>query len=447
MMTKDVIFSLKKKRKHVEVLFKGSVFTINSLKKICDIIKKIEEQKIFKEVHLKGSFDTGIKLKDILSKKQKVIDINSYLSLFHDLIYIIENSKKIYKAFLSNNIKGPTLEIAVACDYRIAKVNSCFYFNEPSIGLMAICGTLQRLTRLIGPEKTIDSVLIKSLISYEKAMKYNLIHEKNFKSFNKKQLSTILNKRVKWSESIMNTFIINNAHIHSLKKGKEPAYKAIISSIFEGLMCGFKASLEIEKRWCIWLLTQDSTTKILKLLNTHDNSVLSTSKIFNYKIEIYSELYERLSAAYAKAGIKLLEEGYIAPLIENSALFLGFKNSPLATADKIGTDKLGDSAMKMYNINRKGKVNLKGFYDYENNEKLNPKLWKGLNAIFKSKESSKSVSEIEYFLLRSVSLEAKVCLKEGITNNENETDLLSIQEEIFPFWTGGPMNYLKYLKK
>ena len=364
-MIKEVTFFLEKKETSINIVIKNSAFTKKSLSKILNIIADIEKQNNLKQVYFSGNFETGIKLEEFLSNKQRLKEISLFISLFHELTSLIEKSKKIYKVLLSNNITGPAMEIAIACDYRIAKSKCIFYFNETSIGLMPICGTLQRLVRLLGLEKTINSILEDKLITYEIANKYKLLYRKDLSTFNKKQFDIFSKKRFKWSENMMNTFIIKNAHIHSLKKGIEPSFTAIMSCIYEGLMCGYKASLDIEKRWCIWLLRQNITYKIISLLFTHDKMVLSNSKIFSYEIEIHSELYERLSIAYAKAGVKLLADGCTPSLIENCSLFIGFQNSPLVIADEIGTDKLGVNAMKMYNINRKGKSNLKGFYEYK----------------------------------------------------------------------------------
>ena len=53
--------------------------------------------------------------------------------------------------------------------------------------------------------------------------------------------------------------IFYNSKIHSLTKNKLPSYNAILSSIYEGVICDYEASLSIEKKWLKWLLNHKYT--------------------------------------------------------------------------------------------------------------------------------------------------------------------------------------------
>ena len=94
-------------------------------------------------------------------------DKEDILNIFHLLTKSVENSKKIYKIFIKGNIQGPALEIALACDYRLAKNNANLLFPELNIGLMPFGGSLQRLLRHIGIENTIKVIFNESSITYK----------------------------------------------------------------------------------------------------------------------------------------------------------------------------------------------------------------------------------------------------------------------------------------
>jgi len=70
---------------------------------------------------------------------------------------------------------GAGLEIALACDVRIAAKGSSFGLPEVNLGLIPGAGGTQRLPRLIGLGRALDMMLSGERISVEKALEYGLI--------------------------------------------------------------------------------------------------------------------------------------------------------------------------------------------------------------------------------------------------------------------------------
>ena len=70
---------------------------------------------------------------------------------------------------------GGGLEIALACDIRLASDNASFGLTEVSVGLMPGWGGTQRLPRLISFGKAFEMVLMGKRISAEEALRLNLV--------------------------------------------------------------------------------------------------------------------------------------------------------------------------------------------------------------------------------------------------------------------------------
>jgi enoyl-CoA hydratase/carnithine racemase len=234
----------------------GSSINFESLKRLSKILLDICNNNKIKEVNIKGNFNTSFFLKDLNSNKY---DLNEALKLFQLITKIIENSDITFISNLNNLVQGPTLELALSCDIVRAEKNTIFKFNEVDNGLMPFFGSIQRLSRIIGYKNTLETLLIKKHLSYEEALNFKIIHHAQDVS---KNISKV---KLLWDQSFTNTFIFYNSKIHSITKNKLPAHKAILSSIYEGVICDYEASLSIEKRWLKWLLIHNYTVKNILL--------------------------------------------------------------------------------------------------------------------------------------------------------------------------------------
>lgn len=67
------------------------------------------------------------------------------------------------------------LEIALACDLRIASGNATFGLPEVTRGIIPAAGGTQRLPRLIGPERALDLILSGRRIDAREALRIGLI--------------------------------------------------------------------------------------------------------------------------------------------------------------------------------------------------------------------------------------------------------------------------------
>jgi enoyl-CoA hydratase/carnithine racemase len=76
---------------------------------------------------------------------------------------------------MDGNVIGQGLELALACDIRIAAEKSCFGFPQIKAGLIPWDGGTQRLTRLVGKGKALEMILTGESIDVQEAHRIGLI--------------------------------------------------------------------------------------------------------------------------------------------------------------------------------------------------------------------------------------------------------------------------------
>lgn len=79
-------------------------------------------------------------------------------------------------AAVRGNVTGFGLELALACDIRIACEDACFGFPQVLEGKMLCHGGTQRLPRLIGQARAMHMLLACGLIDAAKAVRWGLVH-------------------------------------------------------------------------------------------------------------------------------------------------------------------------------------------------------------------------------------------------------------------------------
>jgi enoyl-CoA hydratase/3-hydroxyacyl-CoA dehydrogenase len=94
----------------------------------------------------------------------------------HDVFKQLEDFPKPTVAAISGYAFGGGLELAIACDFRIATTGSKLGLTETSLGLMPGAGGTQRLTRLIGLGRAKEMVFLAKRISGQEAESIGLVN-------------------------------------------------------------------------------------------------------------------------------------------------------------------------------------------------------------------------------------------------------------------------------
>jgi 3-hydroxyacyl-CoA dehydrogenase len=92
-----------------------------------------------------------------------------------DLIDALEASEKPIVAALEGNVMGGGLEVALACDYRVAAPGARLAFPEIKRGLLPGAGGTQRAPRLVGAQAALDLILTGDPIDGARAHAIGLV--------------------------------------------------------------------------------------------------------------------------------------------------------------------------------------------------------------------------------------------------------------------------------
>ncbi len=141
----------------------------------------------------------------------------------------IRRGLEIYKPFIAaiNGIAGGGgVEIALACDLRIASEDATFAQGEARWGLIPGQGGTQRLTRTIGLTKAAELMFLTNIIDANEAYRIGLINKIVPRS-------ELMSTAMKWAERIC-----ENGPL---------AIRAIKKAMMEGLDLTLKEGLELEE--------------------------------------------------------------------------------------------------------------------------------------------------------------------------------------------------------
>jgi 3-hydroxyacyl-CoA dehydrogenase len=94
-----------------------------------------------------------------------------------DVIAAVEKSAKTYIAALEKTALGGGVELALACDYRIAVAGTKLGFPEIKLGLIPGAGGTQRLPRLIGAQNALQLMLKGDNLDAADALEKGLLDE------------------------------------------------------------------------------------------------------------------------------------------------------------------------------------------------------------------------------------------------------------------------------
>ncbi|RLI30332.1 crotonase [Candidatus Bathyarchaeota archaeon] len=152
------------------------------LEEFSEAVKLMAEDEDVKVVIVKGAgraFSSGTDLK-AFGQAFKEIDaekVRRNIRRINDTLLLLENMSKPTIAMIHGVALGAGLELALACDMRIASRNTRLGLPEVSFGLIPDMGGAQRLPRIVGLGKAKELVLTGELIDAEEAERIGLINK------------------------------------------------------------------------------------------------------------------------------------------------------------------------------------------------------------------------------------------------------------------------------
>src|SRR5215216_5671490 len=147
-----------------------------------DLDDAILEARLDEEVHvvvIRGAGDkffcAGANIKMLLSATPQ---FRYFFSLHgNEVLMRLENTPKLVIAAINGHAVGGGLEIAMACDIRIAKKEGGRVgLAEINLGVMPGMGGTQRLPRLVGKARAMELCATGKTIAFEEALDMGLVH-------------------------------------------------------------------------------------------------------------------------------------------------------------------------------------------------------------------------------------------------------------------------------
>ena len=119
-------------------------------------------------------FSAGADLKEAM-ENHTPLEIGRWLDHFTELNRTIERLSKPVIAAINGHCMTGALEVALACDIRLAGTEAKFAITSSRIGTVAGAGGTQRLPRLVGIQRAKDILMGAEVFGAEQAKDYGIV--------------------------------------------------------------------------------------------------------------------------------------------------------------------------------------------------------------------------------------------------------------------------------
>jgi len=266
---------------------KVNILSSSFLKELDKTLDEIEENKRIKLLRIKsakvGIFIVGADMNEIAVFKDEV-QVKELIDYGLNTLLKLQNLHCMTLAVIDGACLGSGLELALACDYRVATKSSLIGFPEVNLGLIPCFGGTQRILALSGLFNAIAMVISGKKYNSKDAKKMNVIdyitlHEwldDEVDTFSKKLLKNFKKRSnvifTYWIQHIFKSLIIYYARKKVLKKTKGH-YEAPILAIEvleKTFGKGYENGISKESRAFLKLSTSDTAKNLIFLFLTSE---------------------------------------------------------------------------------------------------------------------------------------------------------------------------------
>lgn len=157
----------------------ANTWTPESLKELEQIIHELNQRKdIIALVITSASdkfFSAGADLKRFNNVSTE--EVTEFAEGFGRAFEALSNYSGLSIAAINGYAMGGGLEVALACDLRIAEPQAIMALPEAGVGLLPCAGGTQNLTLLVGEARAKRMILCGEKLSAEQALEYGLVEE------------------------------------------------------------------------------------------------------------------------------------------------------------------------------------------------------------------------------------------------------------------------------
>ena len=157
---------------------KKNAISMEMMGEISRAAQDAEDQPEVRGIAITGGpsfFSSGADLNEAMRMKT-IADMNLFLGSLHRLNRSLEELKKPVLAAIEGVCYTGGLEMAMACDLRVAGEGATFAITSARIGTVAGAGGTQRLPRLVGPAKAKELLFSAEPIDASEAHRIGLVN-------------------------------------------------------------------------------------------------------------------------------------------------------------------------------------------------------------------------------------------------------------------------------
>lgn len=151
---------------------------LDTLKKGAILVRDLYYDRSVRVVILTGSgdrvFSAGADLKE--RKGMSMAQVRQYIQTIRDTFTQIENLPQPVICAMNGSAMGGGMELALACDIRIAVPTAKMGLTETSLGIIPGGGGTQRLPRLVGRGRAKEMIFTAETVDAETALTYGLVN-------------------------------------------------------------------------------------------------------------------------------------------------------------------------------------------------------------------------------------------------------------------------------
>eukprot|EP01100_Stratorugosa_tubuloviscum_P013223 TRINITY_DN650_c1_g1_i1.p1 TRINITY_DN650_c1_g1~~TRINITY_DN650_c1_g1_i1.p1 ORF type:complete len:313 (-),score=139.26 TRINITY_DN650_c1_g1_i1:66-905(-) len=114
---------------------------------------------------------------DSLPPALQNLQLYKHIKKWQSNITAISNCKKPVVAAIHSHCIGGGVDLITACDFRFCSADATFSIKETKLGIVADLGTLQRITRVVGPGMARELAFTAESISSQRALSCGLVNQ------------------------------------------------------------------------------------------------------------------------------------------------------------------------------------------------------------------------------------------------------------------------------
>ncbi|BAT72367.1 enoyl-CoA hydratase/isomerase [Thermosulfidibacter takaii ABI70S6] len=177
-------FVLKEKKEYVLLLTLNRPEVMNALNlpTLLELQQALKEVWFAKEVRViivtgagEKAFCAGADLKE--REKMSELEVKNYIKTIRDTFTMFEDIPKPVICAINGYAFGGGLEMALACDLRIAAETAKMGLTETSLAIIPGAGGTQRLPRIVGKAKAKELIFTARRIDAQEAYRIGLVNE------------------------------------------------------------------------------------------------------------------------------------------------------------------------------------------------------------------------------------------------------------------------------